>query len=236
MAKKDSPKWNWRGAIDEEDFSKRCENVDFTTHSRSLGASSAQEISTVSAELKECLKTLYVNRTYAPPSRDAVKNALRTVAARAQALEECLDALDTMSALALDFRMSYLSEIEPDTSSGELGAPGTLPSDIELSNLRDSLSLLIDSAHLTIDTLPPKIHRLNRKSSALTEFVRATANVYESQTDASAFSGFGTDNSTGAYSGPFMEFVEQILFEFCPDWSYSNYAIGDTIRRALGRR
>lgn len=236
MSSKDQPKWNWKPRIDDDDIERRCSSVNFVQHARSLGAREPVAIEKIRDDIRFALTGLHVNATYDPPSRNSMKNALRVLIKRAQELSDCLDALDYLSKFALESRLSEISNVEEPPLEEKLGQNARIPADTELENLCASLNLLIRGSELTIETLPDKLFRIHRKSEALSKFVEILAKIYETQTDTSAFSGFGTDRSNGQYTGPFIALVQTLLDEFCPDWTFSNSAIGENIRRTLGKR
>lgn len=164
-----------------------------------------------------------------------MKNSFRAIQKSAERLRQQLSELDTYSRLAVEASLDLVVVHESrQPGSEEQSADDRIAYPIE--KLEKQLEMLSALMAGQAENLVPKLRKEKRSTSALREFVRRMAELYRTVTGHDAYAGFAWDADGNRYSGPFMIVVEDALSQFCPDWQYTNHAIGETVRRSLGRR
>jgi hypothetical protein len=179
------------------------------------------------------------------PSRLEIKAALDNLSSIATDLGNKLGDIDDWSKIWL---MSKLMPIASDKDERIIRITSSDINDLDpeewyiqdevlenILNVIKDLSVAAEQASETIDSDQVEVTKRGRPVNlSLYELVQDLWHLYQTETGEDFRISY--DAYDEVYTGPFFEFTQAYLNIVDPDYEISNIALGDSIRRALGKR
>ena len=237
MSKKPKPRWGWIREWNQDDLRTRLARIDFRRMAAAVGVKDDAALSRFERDYDSSLGMYhFVLEQRSNPSRPEIKSALKAVKKRAIPLLEVVEQLDEISRMFLGYGLTVHSKPPPHSEQGHDGKPiDSNKAAVERTKLIESLQTLIAAVDTTLGIMPTT--KPGRKTNEpLNHLIWGLAELYEDQTGTPADAKSFYDPERREYGGPFFLFLEETLAAFAPEETISNNALGEAIRRALGKR
>lgn len=215
----------------------RLARIDFRRMAAAVGAKDDAALSRFKRDYDNALGMYhFVLERSNDPSRPEIKSALKAVKKRALPLLEAVEQLDDKSRMFLGYGLTVHFKPPPHSEQGHDGKPiDSDKAEIERTKLTESLQTLIAAVDTVLDIMPTT--KPGRKTNEpLNHLIFGLAELYENQTSMPADAKSFYDPERREYGGPFFLFIEETIAAFAPEETISNNALGEAIRRALGKR